>query len=162
VADAPQSGPVQCPHCGHQFLPGIEQGIASAEDQSAQVVQRADDDELSELRIRNVSNLRRGAYRSRSWLIIALAVCAVAAVKLILITVVAVRHRWYVAAIGDGLSVVAAVILVTILVPKIAALTREIRGSRLQPPTDVPDFSNLGDGSQRWKDLDELSGKGGS
>jgi hypothetical protein len=54
---------------------------------------------------------------------------------------------------------VAAMIGVAMLVPKITALTREIRSSRVKPPAELPDLSQLGDGSQRWKHLDELSGR---
>jgi hypothetical protein len=147
-----QFGPIQCPQCGQQFLPVEETGAVPV----------VDDDELSELRIRNISNLRRGAYRSRSWLIMATSVCIVAAAKFVQITVVAIRSRLYLAAIGDALCVVAALVMTSMIGPKIVALTREIRRSRLQvPPEEPPDFSRLGDGSQRWKKLDELSGKGG-
>jgi len=32
----------------------------------------------------------------------------------------------------------------------------EANESRIAPPSAPPDFSTLGDGSQRWKDLDKL------
>jgi hypothetical protein len=151
-----QVGPMQCPNCGQQFLPAVEANELSSGTESA-VSER--DDELSELRIRNISNLRRGAYRSRSLLIIAAVICIVAAAKFIQIAIVAVRQRLYLAAIGDAMCAVAAMIGVATLVPRITAFTHEIRGSRLKPPAELPDLSQLGDGSQRWKHLEELSGR---
>jgi hypothetical protein len=149
---------MQCPHCGHQFLPGLE--VEEPEPVSEEpAASAAREDELSELRIRNISNLRRGAYRGRSLLIIAAAVCIVAAAKFIQITVVAVQSHLYLAAVGDALCALAATIATVMVVPKIAVLTREIRSSRLRRPTEPPDFSQLGDGSQRWKNLDQLSQK---
>lgn len=116
-----------------------------------------DDSELSELRIRNISNLRRGAYRSRSWLIIAAGICVVGAAKSVQLTFVGIRGHLYWAATGDALFTLAALILASFTIQKIVALTREIRSSRLQEPTEPPDLSNLSDGSQRWKDLENMA-----
>jgi hypothetical protein len=146
-----------CSNCGEQFLAtvgelelGVETGVVEGE--------RANDDaELSELRIRNVSSLRRGAYRSRSYLIIAAGVCAVAAAKLIQMARLAWRGGLRLAAIGDALFAVAAIIGLVMIWRKIAVLTREIRASRLQDPQSPPDFSNLGDGSQRLRDLEAMT-----
>src|SRR5689334_22591068 len=74
---------IQCCHCGEQFFTpdpdaAEESGEGTSEDQK-----RADREaELSELHIRQVSDLRRGAYRSRSWCIIAAIACVVCAGQL--------------------------------------------------------------------------------
>jgi|SRR5579863_4845917 len=150
-------GPVQCPQCGEQFLPVLEQDDQSAPPSPLHVPSSDSTDELSELRIRNIANLRRGAYRSRSWLIIAAGVCVVGAAKLVQVMVVAVRSRFYRAAVGDALFMLAALIIGTFVFQKIVSLTHEIRSSRLQDPPEPPDLSGLGDGSQRWRDLENIS-----
>ena len=88
---------VQCPTCGGNDVSSSAHGIARcnqcgadflvqtdepAETDSAGVLayrapgaQHADEAELSELQIRYVSNLRRGAYRERSYWIIGAALC---------------------------------------------------------------------------------------
>lgn len=155
-----QRGPVQCAKCGEQFLPAVELDYESAPLSPPTVApssEQADDSELSELRIRNISNLRRGAYRSRSWLIIAAGICVVGAAKSVQLTVVGMRGHLYWAAIGDALFTLAALILASFTIQKIIALTREIRSSRLQDPVEPPDLSNLSDGSQRWKDLENMT-----
>jgi hypothetical protein len=40
---------------------------------------------------------------------------------------------------------------------RITELTHEIRRSRLPEPTQPPDFSHLGDGSQRLRDLEAMT-----
>jgi DNA-directed RNA polymerase subunit RPC12/RpoP len=147
----------RCPQCGQQFLaavadaePGVETGVVEGE--------KANDDlELSELRIRNVASLRRGAYRGRSYLIIAAGVCAVAAAKLTQMALVGWRSGLRLAAIGDALFAVTAIIGFVMIWQKIMALTAEIRASELGDPEFPPDFSNLGDGSQRIADLEAMT-----
>ena len=65
------------------------------------------------------------------------------------------------AAIGDALAAVAALSTFASIVRTIAALTREIRKSRLKDPVAPPDFSMLGDGTQRVRDLEAMAGSEG-
>ena len=173
---------VQCPTCGGNDVSSSAHGIARcnqcgadflvqtdepAETDSAGVLayrapgaQHADEAELSELQIRYVSNLRRGAYRERSYWIIGAALCLVGAVKLLQIGLATWWRGWILAGVGDVLGSVAAVMIFTVALRRIAALTREIRQSRLQEPPEPPDFSNLGDGSQRVRDLEAMTQPG--
>ena len=114
----PTEETVQCPHCGGQFIPAPPE------------VPQPQDDELSERRIRNIANLRRAVYRTRSWLIIAAGLCLVAAVKLLQIAVVAFGGKLFRAGIVDCLLLIAAVILTFMLWGKIREISREIRKSR--------------------------------
>ena len=74
----------QCPDCGQQFFaPTTAEEDSTATHEQAQA-QAADEEarreaELSELRISQVANLRRGAIRSRSWFIVGAVACVVGA-----------------------------------------------------------------------------------
>jgi hypothetical protein len=157
-------GIARCNQCGSEFLVQTDE---PTETDSAGVLayrapgaQHADEAELSELQIRYVSNLRRGAYRERSYWIIAAALCLVGAVKLLQIGLATWWRGWILAGAGDVLGSVAAAMIFTVAARRIAALTREIRQSRLKDPTDPPDFSHLGDGSQRVRDLEAMTQPG--
>jgi hypothetical protein len=42
------------------------------------------------------------------------------------------------------------------LLRQVAALNRELRQPALTEPAAPPDFSTLSDGSQRWKNLEDM------
>ena len=114
--------------------------------------------ELDGLRIRQLATLRRAAYRSRSHAIIALLVCAVAVVHTSILLAQHLRYFGW----GWRPPVYIAVILaamygVTFFWRRAVALHREAKQSHLETPTTPPDFSTLSDGSQRWKNLEDLS-----
>jgi len=165
AATESQHHALQCSHCAEQFfIPGEapeESGNhveAFGDVGLAAPTPSADDSELSELRIRQLSNLRRGAYRSRSWLLIGSAACLVGAAKLIEMCVVAARHKMLLASIGDAMGAVAALMICRHFVRRARVLTHEIAASRLADPIAPPDLSTLNDGSQRWRNLEQLTG----
>src|SRR5947209_4517460 len=82
-------GLAQCPHCGQQFLIMSPDPEPAFHLSASETQQFQNQEELNALHIQNISTLRRGAYRGRSYLIIAAGVCVVAAAKLIQIAVVA-------------------------------------------------------------------------
>ena len=59
--------------------------------------------------------------------------------------------------IGFCLAAAAAVVGSGYFVRSVMRLTREIRASFLTDPPTPPDFSTLSDGSQQWRNLDEIS-----
>jgi hypothetical protein len=119
-----------------------------------------DDDrsaELNELRIRQLATLRRSAYRSRSHAVIAMLVCIVAMAQ------AAVLLAQHLIQIGMGWRPVIYTMFVVggagggwFFARKAMVLHRETKQSYIQSPTEPPDFSTLGDGSQRWKNLEEI------
>ena len=150
---------LQCPACGEQFF-------AAANESSEQVTHDDDagsraelvktrEQELNELRIKRVANLRRGAYRMQSWYIIGIAACLVGAAELLIMAVKDVRRGWWIVPAGYCLAAAGAVAASVRLMRKLARLRREIRESRLPEPTAAPDFSTLSDGSQLWKGLED-------
>jgi hypothetical protein len=116
------------------------------------------DDELDGLRIRQLAALRRGAYRARSYAIIGAVAGFVVAVQLGIMTVTYVRSRgwglwpaWYV------LFAIATAMVGVYFVHRAMELHREIRTpAPLPPEPEEPDFSTLSDGSQQWKNLEDI------
>jgi hypothetical protein len=115
------------------------------------------DDELNGMRIRQLAALRRAAYRTRSYCVIAFGACAVTAVQLIVNAI----HRL------DGHQPLLRPILYlcgSVVLLAAAAyfchLTlrfhREAKISPPAPPAHPPDFSKLSDGSQRVRNLERL------
>lgn len=158
-----------CACCGRAFiLPaadgstppvarvGGEEGFVVIDD-SAQMMEDAADetDELDGLRIRQLAQARRAAYRSRSYCLIGSAVAAAAAGQLIYKAVANVRIAgWsaapllYLAAVGP------AVYLAWRLLCRARKLGHEAEASLLDEPATPPDFGPLSDGSQMWKRLE--------
>lgn len=112
--------------------------------------------ELSELRIRQIATLRRALYRSRSHAIVIMIALVVVAVQLAWMTYASLRRGSV--KTGAALSVACVACLVGALhfYRRAVALHEEAKRTLLAEPSDPPDFSTLGDGSQRWKDLEEL------
>jgi hypothetical protein len=115
------------------------------------------DDELDELRIRQVAMLRRSAYRARSYAMLAAAVCAIATLEL---PYMAIRE---VSAVGWGVWPIARLMLTIVafrgmifFARKAGQLNREALHVKLPEPSTPPDFSTLNDGSQFAKNLDEV------
>ena len=117
------------------------------------------EDELDGLRIRQLAALRRGAYRARSYALIGAVASVVVAIQLVLMTVAYVRARgWGLYPIGYVQAACVAALLGVYFGRRALALHREIQTpARLPPePPEGPDFSTLSDGSQQWKNLEDI------
>ena len=115
------------------------------------------DGELDGLRIRQHAALRRAAYRSRSHAIVAMLVCLVAVLQsaiLLIQQLVHVGFDWHIPVYGC--VAIAGAYGTWFFFHRAVALHRETKQSHLPAPTANPDFSTLSDGSQRWKNLEDL------
>ena len=118
------------------------------------------DDHLNPNRIRQMATLRRAAIRTRSWCVIALAGCIVGAAQLIFDAV----RRWPIPANFHGILVAVLYLLSAIALLFLAIhflrlairFHREGKQSALTPPTGPPDFSQLQDGSQIVRNLEDM------
>ncbi|HTL28204.1 MAG TPA: hypothetical protein VL282_03245 [Tepidisphaeraceae bacterium] len=151
VAPDPDAIALHCGNCGHEFF--ID---SSADEQSAPAEEKRDEDALDAVHIRQRLTLVRSAYRSRSYAIIAMCICAVLLVQAIITDI----HQFRAGAMVPG-SLYAIVALVaaygTIAFFRRALLFhREAKQTALHDPNSSPDFSNLGDGSQRWRNLEDI------
>jgi hypothetical protein len=114
--------------------------------------------ELDGQRIRQLAALRRGTIRARSWCLIAAGVCLVGAIQLVIFSV-QLLHAGGSWGLRVGCYLVAAVggvWLMVFFLRRARVLKKEIQKSALGQPESLPDFSQLSDGSQRWKNLEEL------
>lgn len=158
-----------CGSCGRTFiLPaadgstppvarvGGEDGFIVIDD-SAQSDGAADEsDELDGVRIRQLAQARRAAYRSRSYCLIGSAVAAAAAGQLVYKAIVNVRIAgWSIAPILYLAIVGPALYLAWRLLCRARKIGQEARASLLVEPTAPPDFGPLSDGSQVWRRLEQ-------
>ncbi len=161
---------IECLVCHAQFIPSAgltgEQEALEAEDTGERerlAAIAAREEELSGLRIRQLSALRRGAYRSRSYSIIAAVALGVACFKLLTIAVRHVRSTgWHsrpvghLIAVGYAIAIGAGLMAIRFLWRRIVEFTRELNRPTLIDPGVPPDFSTLSDGSQQWKNLEQM------
>jgi hypothetical protein len=136
----------KCPACNVEFI--IPLGEASD----------GREDELSGLRIQNVSVLRRATYRTRSHFIVGSAASLVAVVEMLLLVTRSLRYHAWFSAFASFCVGVAVSMLFRHSLKRALQLTKELHESKIQTSTEPQDFSNLGDGSQRVRDLENLAG----
>ncbi len=145
---------LHCRRCGKYFeIPTADR----ADDFNRRDDETGRENELSALRIRQLAGARRAAYRARSYCVIGALVCVVAVAQLAWTGVRIIR------ATGFGLQPTAYVVVAILAAwgavyffRKAMELDREAKQSSLPQATGEPDFTPLSDGSQRWKDLEDI------
>jgi len=156
AADSSAPGLFTCPRCARQEFVTIDDEDASAEQRRATLEAR-DEQELDGLRIRQLSALRRATYRSRSYAVVAAVGCAIGLAQL----VVMARNEYRAAGASGWLASYVALSIAAVFggqyfFRRAVELHREAKRSRLEPPLVPPDFSKLGNGADRWKDLEDV------
>jgi hypothetical protein len=115
-------------------------------------------DQLDASRIQKIAKLRRGAIRSRSYCIIGVVFCVVGAIELIY---TAIRsYRLGVAGMGTVAAYFpagAALLAAAVFCGRFAVrFHREARLPKPSQPEAPPDFSQLSDGTQRARNLEQI------
>lgn len=113
---------------------------------------------LSANRVRMLSARRRAMIRVRTWWAVAGGVLAMAAGGLGWGAAAGMWGRGGVSGreVALGLIAGACVVGFTLVARQVAAVSRAIAGTELGEPEAPPDFSGLGDGSERWRRLEEI------
>jgi hypothetical protein len=161
-----------CPQCAQAFVvpaldgstPVVAQvGVAPAEssfaydDTAAAPGSSAREDDLDALRIRQIAAIKRTAYRTRSYFLIATVVCMVASARLLWIGYegwsIPGQRKW---AMLEILAATVLFVLARRAFARSVYYKRESEKSALEEPDRPPDLSKLSDGSQRWKNLDNI------
>lgn len=170
-ATTDEAGLVYCPICGDAFPVEAPEPAAAATEAGpeADTLAYAASDtpadrqgdfaqELDGLRIRQVTKLRRGTARARSYLVIGVIVSVVASVKLVLMTIAYVRaDGWALTPVGYLLFVGFLLMLAGYFGARAMEAHRELQTPMPLPPVEgEPDLSTLSDGSQHWKNLDDI------
>jgi len=157
-------GPVaqllHCPACGEHFVIAAIDGSTDVPEEGAVREEEKDAREVAELdslRMRHLVVTRRTAMRSRTYNILGAATCLMAAAKLVVMTVKEVRiEGWHLRAVSYVLFAIVAVWPIPYLLRRAAHWARESRGVKMPDPETPPDFSELSDGSQHAKNLEDL------
>jgi hypothetical protein len=150
------SGPfIPCPYCGTEFAVADE---PEPTEQTAEQAEHSEKAELDAMRIRQVSAARRAAIRARSWLLIGVVGCLVGAGQCIWKARELHRREqhWGAAAIILMVFAIALFPAAAFFARRWLAIGRELAQPLLDEPTTPPDFSTLGDGTQHWKNLEDV------
>jgi hypothetical protein len=149
-----ETEPVNCPHCGAELS---SPQWAESEEPVDEPEALDAEDELSALRIRQISALRRAADRARSYCLIGLVVLVVGAGQLAIMIVHNVRASgWHLLEVGYAVAAITGVFFAWRLGGRVVVLTKELRQPLQSDPVEPPDFSTLNDGSQRVRHLEEM------
>lgn len=156
--DAPEASVLECPACQAQFFAASESN-PDDQDDAPREAQAADvDTEFNNLRVRKITALRRGLYRTRNLVTVGMITLLVAAVQLVWQTIqVFEARRSAFIALGCAAGAVVCLICARSLRRRMRAIDRELSDMLQQEPTAEPDFSTLSDGSQGLKHLEWLS-----
>jgi hypothetical protein len=113
--------------------------------------------ELDGVRIRRLAAARRALYRQRSYCIVAAGFCAVAAGELAWTAIALFSAAGWRLRPGAYLLLAMGSTFAAIDFARRAVRLHRLAGrSALPEPAAPPDFSPLGDGSQRWRNLEEM------
>jgi hypothetical protein len=114
---------------------------------------------LNSTRIRQMAALRRSAYRSRSYCLIAIGASVVGCADLIFFAIRRLRHPDLfdvLIAVAYFLAAAGLLFLARHFIVLASRFHRESKTSILADPTTPPDFSQLQDGSQIAKNLEDM------
>lgn len=151
---------VRCPYCRTDFFADDRVlGAAVVDDTPPPPPTGADaGSELNGHRVRRVLALRRGAIKARSMWVIAAVLAGAAALDLsakagLYLSVVG---RWGLRPAGFLVAAGGFVVVVVYGLREARRFGRELATTTLPEPTEPPDFEPLGNGTERWRLLDEV------
>ncbi len=161
-APAPAGQAITCPYCFEEFsIAGAPPYPAEdADDAQWERRRQEKEQELDSLRIRNVVVARRAAFRTRSYFLIAgLGAAAITAQLLVNAFYHFKNHTGVAKPYGYLLCAAALVVAIIFCMKHARRLSREMKHSALDelpPPKNEPDFSQLSDGSQQVRNLEDI------
>jgi len=159
----PQSPPagelLQCPQCTCRFVLSEEGDIDQTQGQETGADR---DEELDSLHIREVNTTRRAMVRLRAYQQIGVLCCLGAIAELVWMGYQAYIERrsfWMAFIAGEMMLVVAGMISIRYLARRISEVSTELKRPLLEEPLTPPDFSTLGNGSERLEEQVRKLGK---
>lgn len=139
--------PTACPACGELLV--------IADDEPPPQANR--DEEIEAVAIRRIVQERRALLRTRGYYLVLTWACIAVAAQMIWMMVHALIvggwQNWQVIYPAAALFLVMLARDMWVRAQKLGA---QVRASSLTQPTAPPDFTQLSDGSQKWKDLENL------
>jgi DNA-directed RNA polymerase subunit RPC12/RpoP len=150
-----------CPGCGQTFeMPAMQLAMPTLDYADPDAPDDRQDeamDELDGLRIKQLATARRAAWRTRSWVLITAIGAGTGAAQLVLMSAQSFRAGATDWGVAYAVSALLALMLCTRLLVRARRMKRQIEEqSHHDKPSRPPDFSELSDGSQRWKNLSAL------
>lgn len=151
---------VTCPACGEEFVIAHELHDGEPDEEAARAEAQAEFDrqrDLNDTRIRALSAERRATYRTRTFLFIAVVVLLAAIYEIV--RRIFGRDYGYNAFGKAALAVllIGCAIGVRFFFRKLVRTQRELNQPMQPEPTEPPDFTALEDGSQTWRQLEEMN-----
>jgi len=150
---------VRCPYCNAEFFASHEQSHLPVVDDTSPAATEADrETAFDKLRIENYTALRLGAIRARSWWLIGLCLAAVVVLDMLgkAVIFVWVFHQWGIEPTLGTLTAIGMAIFARHAWRCAAGFKKEIDRSAIPEPAAAPDFSTLQNGSERWKNLENI------
>lgn len=119
-------------------------------------MRRMDDSssELDGVRIRRLAAGRRAAIRLRTYLLVGMIGCVVAAIQSMVLAIWAARRKDWPKTTLWIFLIIALLMAAFWLFGNLRRLARRIHQTPQAPPLPPPDFGPLSDGSQHWKNLE--------
>lgn len=150
---------VRCPYCNTDFFASAEQShLEIVDDTPLPIHDQLPEDAFDKNRIALLVALRLGAIRTRSWWIIGFGISLMAIVDALrrAALYVNVLHLWGIWPTIDVIIAALAIRWGVFCRRRAHELKIELDRSKIPEPTTPPDFSTLNDGSDRWKDLENV------
>lgn len=135
---------IACPHCGQEMW--ISPQEEPGDHRSA---------ELDGLRIRQLAAGRRATIRFRTYLVVGLIGCVVAAIQALITMILAAQNKDVTRFILWAALLVLFLITTIWLYGRLRHLARQAHPSPPSSPVTPPDFGPLSNGSQHWKNLEK-------
>jgi DNA-directed RNA polymerase subunit RPC12/RpoP len=150
---------VRCPYCNAEFFASHEQSHLPVVDDTPLAVTEPDrESAFDKLRIENYTALRMGAIRARSWWLIGLCLSGVVVLDMLgkSVIYVWVFHHWGIDPTLRIIAAAASAVFARHAYHRAAEFKREIDHSAIPEPAAPPDFSTLQNGSEQWKNLENI------
>jgi hypothetical protein len=156
AATSPAAQFVRCTQCSQEFVVSPTHGGDESMADDAPKSEPPAGDELDGLRIRQVAGLRRAAFRSRSYCLIAVAGCIVGAAEAFYYAILRFSDGRFLWPMFYLLAALGLMYLGWHFARLMIAFHRGARRTRAGEPTVPPDLSQLSDGSQIARNLENL------
>ena len=150
---------VRCPYCNTDFFASHEQAhLLVVDDTPPNSAEIDRESAFDKLRIENYTALRMGAIRARSWWTIAQWMSILIVLDMLGKTIIEVStlRQWGIFPTLRTAVVITGCFFARHAHRRAAEFKREIDRSALAEPTVPPDFSTLSNGSDRWKNLEDV------
>jgi hypothetical protein len=150
---------VRCPYCNTDFFASAEQSHEPVvDDTSSEQLEQDRANAFDKMRIRNYMALRMSAVRVRSWWLIGFWTASLLMLDMAgrIAMYLVYFHRWGWSPTINLLIATGEFLFARHCRKRAAELKKEIDHSSIPEPTTPPDFSTLNDGTDRWKDLENV------